>query len=79
MLLLLQISFCFVIRDTPCCLFLTIIKLMLLKGLTLPDDLLNIDNSYFEQMVGQTYPTELQFNKVNSFDAKAPVLDLRMA
>ena len=24
------------------------------------DDLLNIDNSYFEQMVGQEYPTELQ-------------------
>ena len=25
------------------------------------DDLLNIDNPYFEQMVGQIYPTELQF------------------
>ena len=24
------------------------------------DDLLNVDNSYFEQMVGQTYPTEPQ-------------------
>ena len=24
------------------------------------DDLLNIDNPYFEQMVGQIYPTELQ-------------------
>ena len=23
------------------------------------DDLLNIDNPYFEQMVGQIYPTEL--------------------
>ena len=23
------------------------------------DDLLDIDNSYFEQMVGQIYPTEL--------------------
>ena len=32
------------------------------------DDLLNIDNPYFEQMVGQIYPTELQFNKVNSSD-----------
>ena len=30
------------------------------------DDLLNIDNPYFEQMVGQMYPTELQLNKVNS-------------
>ena len=24
------------------------------------DDLLNIDNPYFEQMVSQTYPSELQ-------------------
>ena len=32
------------------------------------DDLLNIDNPYFEQMVGQIYPTELQLNKVNSSD-----------
>ena len=29
-------------------------------------DLLNIDNPYFEQMVGQIYPTELQLNKANS-------------
>ena len=27
------------------------------------DDLLNIDNPYFEQMIGQIYPTELQLNK----------------
>ena len=30
------------------------------------DDLLNIDNPYFEQMVGQIYPTELQLNNANS-------------
>ena len=30
------------------------------------DDLLNIDNPYFEQMVGQIYSTELQLNKANS-------------
>ena len=30
------------------------------------DDLLNIDNPYFEQMLGQIYPTELQLNKANS-------------
>ena len=28
------------------------------------DDLLNIVNPYFEQMVGQIYPTELQLNKI---------------
>ena len=27
------------------------------------DDLLNIDNPYFEQRLGQNYPTELQLNK----------------
>ena len=32
------------------------------------DDLLNIDNLYFEQMVGQIYPTELQLNKAKSSD-----------
>ena len=39
------------------------------------DDLLNIDNPYFEQMVGQIYPTELQLNKANSSDTEAPFLD----
>ena len=29
------------------------------------DDLLNIDNPYFEQMVDHIYPTELQLNKAN--------------
>ena len=32
------------------------------------DDLLNIDNSYFEQMVGQIYPTDFQLNEANSSD-----------
>ena len=26
------------------------------------DDLLNIDNPYFEQMLGQIYPTKLKLN-----------------
>ena len=39
------------------------------------DDLLNINNPYFEQMVGQIYPTELQLNKANSSDIEAPFLD----
>ena len=42
------------------------------------DDLLNIDNPYFEQMVGQIYPTELQLNKANSSDTEAPFLDLEL-
>ena len=40
------------------------------------DDLLNIDNPYFEQMVGQIYPTELQLNKANSSDTEAPFFGL---
>ena len=28
------------------------------------DSLPNIDNPYFEQIVGQIYPTELQLNKI---------------
>ena len=35
------------------------------------DDLLNIDNPYFEQMVGQIYPTELLLNKADSSDTEA--------
>ena len=35
------------------------------------DDLLNIDNIHFEQMVHRTYPTELQLNKANASDFKA--------
>ena len=43
------------------------------------DDLLNIDNPYFEQMVGQIYPTELQLNKANSSDTEASFLDLNLS
>ena len=32
------------------------------------DDLLNIDNIYFDQMVDRIYPTELKFNRLNSSD-----------
>ena len=43
------------------------------------DDLLNIVNSYFEQMVNRTYPAELQLNKANSSDTEAPFLDLNLS
>ena len=42
------------------------------------DDLLNIDNSYFDGMVKQIYPSELQLNKANSSDTEAPFLDLHL-
>ena len=40
--------------------------------------LLNIDNSYFDGMVEQIYPSELQLNKANSSDTEAPFLDLHL-
>ena len=40
------------------------------------DDLLNMDNPYFKQMVSQIYPTNIQFTKANSSDTQAPFLDL---
>ena len=43
------------------------------------DDLLNIDNPYFEQMVGQIYPSELQLNKANSSDTVASFLNLNLS
>ena len=39
------------------------------------DDLLNIDNPYFEGMVHQIYPSEKQLNKANTSDTEAPFLD----
>ena len=43
------------------------------------DELLNIDNPYFDQMVGQIYSTKLQLNKVNSYNTEAPFVDLDMS
>ena len=36
------------------------------------DNLLNIENPYFEGMVNHIYPPELQFNKANTSDTEAP-------
>ena len=42
------------------------------------DDVLNIDNNYFDQKLDRIYPTELQLNSANSSDTKAPFLDLNL-
>ena len=39
------------------------------------DDLLNIDHPYFEGVVNQIYPPELQLNKANTSDTEVPFLD----
>ena len=43
------------------------------------DDLLNIDNPYFEGMINRIYPHELQFNKANASDTEATFLDLHVS
>ena len=43
------------------------------------DDLLNIENPYFEGMVNRIYPPELQLNKANTSDTEAPFLDLHLS
>ena len=55
-----------------------VIKLMFSSSRYL-DDLLNIDNPYFEGMVNQIYPTELQLNKANTSDTEVPFLDLHLS
>ena len=43
------------------------------------DDILNINNVYFDNMVSQIYPLELQLNKANTSDTEAAFLDLHMS
>ena len=40
------------------------------------DDLLNIDNVYFDSMVSQIYPSELQLNKANTSDTETTPMDV---
>ena len=43
------------------------------------DDLLNIDNNFFDSMVNRIYPSELQLNKANVSDTEASFLDLHLS
>ena len=45
------------------------------------DDILNINNVYFDNMVSQihVYPSELQLNKANTSDTEAAFLDLHLS
>ena len=43
------------------------------------DDLLNIDNNFFDSMVNHIYPSELQLNKANVSDTEASFLDLHLS
>ena len=43
------------------------------------DDILNINNVYFDNMVSQIYPSELKLYKANTSDTKAAFLDLHLS
>ena len=43
------------------------------------NDLLNIDNNFFDGIVNRIYPSELQLNKANVSDAEASFLDLHLS
>ena len=43
------------------------------------DDILNINNFYFDNMVSQIYPSELQLNTPNTSDTEAAFLDLQLS
>ena len=43
------------------------------------DDLLNIDNNFFDSMVNRIYPSELRLNKANVLDTKASFLHLHLS
>ena len=42
------------------------------------DDILNINNVYFDTMVSHIYPSELQLNKAYTSDTKTAFLDLHL-
>ena len=43
------------------------------------DDVLNINNVYFDKTASQIYPSELQLNKANTSDTEAVFLDLHLS
>ena len=43
------------------------------------DDILNINNVYFDNMVSQIYPSELQLGRASASDAEAAFLDLHLS
>ena len=43
------------------------------------DDLLNIDNNFFDSMANNIYPSEIQLNKANVSHTEAQSLDLHLS
>ena len=43
------------------------------------DDIFNIHNVYFDNMVSQIYPSELQLNKANISDTEVAIFDMHLS
>ena len=43
------------------------------------DDLLDIDNNFFDSVINQIYPSELQLNKTKVSDSESSVLDWHLS
>ena len=43
------------------------------------DDILNINNVYFDNIISQIYPSELQLNNANTSDTKTAFFDLHLS
>ena len=43
------------------------------------DDILNLNNVYFDKMVSQIFPIELKLNKTNTSDTESAFLDLHLS
>ena len=43
------------------------------------DDILNLNNVNFDNMVSQIYPSELQLNKANISNTEAALIDLHLS
>ena len=43
------------------------------------DDILNLNNVNFDNMVSQIYPSELQLNKANTTNTEAAFIDLHLS
>ena len=43
------------------------------------DDILNLDNPFFDSLISSIYPNELKLNKTNNSDTSAAFLDLDLS
>ena len=70
-------------RENSCCLFSDYNQSKVIEAFNSTfrylDDLLNIDNTFFDSMVSHIYPSELQLNEANVSDTEASFSDLHLS